>query len=320
MFVDQIHILVQAGSGGNGCESYFRRTDKKAVPNGGDGGDGGSVIFRGDSNAPGLESFRYRQHIIAESGGHGSSSRKRGRNGKDLLMTVPIGTRIIDRTRNLLVRVLGAGEEVIVAQGGQGGVGNDGGKDASLGQRGAVIDIELKFTIPADIFLVGLPGSGKSALMNAFTRTALKEGPYPFSTRSPEIGVWEISDEDRLTLCELPSVYETSHEGRGLGVDFLKHLEKARMILYVLDPGSRFSESLAKGFDVLRRQVELFSRDFLEIPHAAVVTKMDQEGAQSAFRSQRFKPACPVFCVSLKTREGLEELKRFIKNSLLKNA
>ena len=318
MFIDRIHLLAQAGNGGNGCESYFRRTDKKLVPHGGDGGTGGSVIFRADVNAPGLRSFRYRQHLVAQSGGHGGSNRKRGKNGKDLVVLVPPGTRIHDRVRNLLIRrLMQGGEQVIILEGGRGGIGNDHGKQATPGERGKALDLELDIRILADIFLVGLPNSGKSKLLNRLAHTHFKEEEYPFATRNPEVGVWKLSDEedsnDKLVLCELPSLYRASHEGRGRGADFLKHLEGARCILYLLDPTSKFCSSLKEGLAILKKEVEIYQKDFLAIPCGVVVNKMDLPEIQERVKQENFRPRSPVFFVSALSGAGLEELSAYLK-------
>ncbi len=315
MFIDKIHVRVQAGSGGKGCESYFQRTDKKQVPDGGDGGKGGSVIFRADTNAPSLRSFKYQQHLMAESGAHGSSNRKRGKNGKDLMILVPYGTRLYDTKRNFLIRdLVKKEEEVVVLEGGRGGTGNHGGRQATPGEKGAILDLELTFRIMADIFLVGIPNSGKSTLLNSLTGTHLGEKDYPFSTRAPEIGVHAISDYEHVTLCELPSLYEASHEGRGMGIDFLKHLEKAKLILCMLDPVSKFSPSLQEGLAILRKEIETFNPQYLEIPYAVVVNKMDLPEAKQKVEAQVFQPEAPCFFISVLTGRGMAELKDFLRS------
>lgn len=317
MLIDRVHLIVQAGNGGNGCESFYRRTDRKIVPNGGDGGDGGRVIFRADANAPSLGSFRFKQHLVAESGGHGGSNRKRGKRGKDLLVLVPYGTRLYDRAKNLAIRdLVHQDEEVVVLEGGRGGSGNDGGKNSSLGEKGLRLDLELSFRIVADIFLVGLPNSGKSRLLNSLTRAHVKEEAYPFATRSPEIGVYQISDYEQITLCELPSLYQSSHEGRGLGTDFLRHLERAKCVLLVLDPVSDFAKTLQEGFAILRKEIETFCADFLALPFAVVVNKMDLPQARENVKNQNFDPGVPCFYISALTGGGLPLLTEFLRGKL----
>lgn len=313
MLIDRVHIFVQAGSGGNGCESYYRRTDKKIVPHGGDGGNGGSIILEANLNAPSLASFRSRQHLLAESGGHGSSSRKRGKNGEDLLVYVPLGTRIFDRKRDLLIRYLmKPGEQVVVVKGGRGGSGNFGGKQSTQGEKGEVLELDLSFRLIADFFFLGLPNSGKSALMNRLSRVHIKEEDYPFSTKSPVIGMHVYNDYEQLTLCEFPSIYQNSHEGRGLGTDFLKHLEDARMVFYMLDPVTAFAENLAEGLKILEAEVAVFQKDFLDIPSAVIVNKMDLPAAKEAVKKHPFDPGRPCFYISAKTGEGVDALASFM--------
>ncbi len=317
MFIDHVHLLVQAGNGGNGCESYHHRPDRKIVPNGGDGGHGGAVIFRADVNAPSLVSMRFKQHMMAPSGGHGGPTRKRGRNGENLVILVPVGTRIIDRDKNLVVRDLAKqGDEVLLLKGGEGGVGNDGNREATKGEPGQMLNLELNVLLIADVLILGLPNSGKSKLLNLLTRAKAKEENYAFTTRTPEVGVWQYSDYEQMTLCELPSVYEASLEGRGMGVDFLKHLERGKMVLLMLDPISQFCGSLKEGLGILRETIRQYREEFLERPFAVIVNKMDLEEAKEAVKAQKFKPKAPVFYISAATGEGMEKLKDFLKENV----
>ncbi len=306
--------MIQAGDGGNGCDSHYRRTDRKLVPNGGDGGTGGKVIFRVNNNASGLESFRMRQYMIAESGGHGGSTKKRGRNGTDLVILVRPGTKIIDRARNFVIReLLRAGEEMVVLEGGRAGFGNQGGKEATSGEKGATMDVELSLRIGAEIFFVGLPNAGKSKLLNALTGAHLKEESYPFTTRGPEMAVLMDEIEEPVTLCELPSLYGASHEGRGMGLDFLKHLEGARGVVYVLEPVSEFSASLKEGMKTLETQIQFYNKQFLELPRLVIVNKMDLEESRKKAKAEKFDPGVPVLYVSAENGEGIEALTKQLR-------
>ncbi len=250
MLIDRVNVLVQAGNGGNGCESYYRRTDKKVVPTGADGGKGASILFRVDENAPPLAHLRYKRHIVADHGGHGGSNNKRGRAAENLVVLVRPGTRIFDRKRSLLIRELNEeGEEVIVAEGGAGGYGNSGGRKTTLGEKGQIFDLEITFRLSADIFMIGLPNSGRSTLLKELTSAKVKMEIYPFSTKTPELGAYQMSEYEQLTICDFPSLYEGSHEGRGVGNDFLKHLEHARFILLVVDTSSEFTAGIKRGFN-----------------------------------------------------------------------
>jgi len=310
--IDKIHITVQGGDGGNGCESYYHRKDKKIVPNGGDGGHGARVIFRASENAQPLSNFRFQRHIVAEAGGHGGSNGKRGRNGRDLIVLIPCGTRIYDRQRGFLIReLLMPGEEVVVAEGGKGGVGNVSDKVPTVGEKGPLYEVEMTIRIAADVFLVGLPNAGRSAILNRLTRAHVKEEAYPFTTRSPELGVCPLPEERQVTLCDLPSIYSASHEGHGVGNDFLKHLEKAKFILFVLDPVSEFADSLESGLELLRQEISIYDKHFLEIPCAVIVNKMDLPEAVEKVKAAPWAPKVPCFLTSAKTGEGLDALKEF---------
>ena len=313
MVIDEVHVLLQAGNGGKGCESFHTRTDKKRLKTGGNGGDGGSVILRASDQAPPIGNLRFKQHVIAPSGEHGKSNRCRGRNGEDLVILVPRGSRIFDREKKILIRELvEVGEEVVVVPGGIGGNGNYGGKTATPGEPGGILEVEIHVRIPADVFLVGLPNSGKSALLNQLTRANVKQGDYPFATRDPAIGVWNYSDYEQSTLCEIPSVYAHSHEGRGVGTKFVKHLEFAKFILYVIDPLSQFADSLEQGYQIVRDQVSRISEDFLKIPAAIVINKCDLAEAQAKIKEEKFSADFPIFQVSAISDEGLSELKAFL--------
>ncbi len=312
--IDIVQILIQAGNGGKGCESFFRRADRKNTPTGGGGGKGGSIIFRADTNAPPISQFCYKRHLIAASGGHGSSNKKRGKNGEDMIILVPIGTRLYNKTQDLLIRDwMKKGEEVIVVEGGRGGTGNQGGGQATPGDPGAMIDLEITVRLPMDVALIGLPNSGKSSLLNSLSRARAKVEAYPFSTREPELAVCDFLDYEELKLCEMPSLYEGSHEGRGLGNEFLKHLEMVRFVLYVLDPVSEFVGSLKEGLAVLKKEVGVVNERFAELPYAVVVNKIDVPGARERITAQKWKPDARIFYVSAQTGEGLDQLKQFLR-------
>ncbi|MFZ5801973.1 MAG: GTPase [Candidatus Omnitrophota bacterium] len=312
--IDNVHIVVQAGNGGNGCESYYHRNDKKVVPNGGDGGDGGRVIFRAVKAAPPLSHLKQTGHWIASSGGHGGSNRKRGRNAEDLVIEVPAGTTLTDHRRKLVVRsMMEIGDEVVVVEGGRGGSGNFGGKKATLGGKGEEMDLEVSVRMHYDIAMIGLPNSGKSSLLNHLTRAHVKTESYPFTTKEPEFGVCFLSEYEQIKLCDFPSLYRASHEGRGCGNDFLKHLEFAKCLLYVVDPISEFSESIYDALKIIKSELVLYNEDYAKKPFAIVVTKMDLENQKSSFYKQKLAEEGPIFLVSSVTGEGVEALKEYFR-------
>lgn len=307
-FVDEISIFIQSGDGGKGCESFFRRTDKKMVPNGGDGGDGGDVIIRADRNVTGLYSFRFYQKYRAGSGSHGSSNLKKGRDGKDLLILVPCGTTVLNKQDHLLIRdLVQEGDEVIALRGGRGGKGNGHhGKLAQPGQKGQVMDVIFNLRLNADIFLVGFPNSGKSMLLNCLTGSKAKSEPYPFSTLSPQLGMFETPDFENLSLCELPSIVKGSSRGKGLGNQFLKHLERARLIFLMADP-FQDAFNLKSAYNDLLAEISARNPGWASLPHFLVVGKRDLPETKERVGPLGDLP-CPVFFVSAATGEGTGEL------------
>ncbi len=315
--LDKIHLTVEGGRGGNGCESFYHRKDHKLVANGGDGGDGGNVIFRASHNAPGLDRLKLKQHLIAESGEHASSENKSGRSGEDLIVLVPLGTSLLNRESHLTVRDLcHEGEEVIVARGGQGGVGNIGGKQATYGKEGEKLEIDVEFRIMADVFLVGLPNSGKSSLLHRLTKANVEGKEYPFSTHSPVIGVYEYEDYKQISFCELPSLYEGSLEGKGLGMDFLKHLTRARYIIFMVDVHSKYAPGLRDGLAILKKIVYEKGAVPANIPTLVLINKADevQEAEQPTEEIRNLSE--PYFLISVKTGEGVESFLDFLKERL----
>lgn len=315
--MDEVKIVVKAGDGGKGCESYIRLSEKKLVPTGGEGGAGGSVIIRADPNITTLKSFLYRRSLIAPSGGAGGSNHKRGKRGQNLVLPVPCGTVVFQRESNFLIRdLVRPGEEVTLLEGGRGGAGSEGGRRAQPGQKGKSLEIVLSLKIPAEVFLVGLPNSGKSKLLNYLTHAHCKEESYPFSTQHPQLGTYGTPDFEQIRLCELPALYRESPEGRGLGIKFLKHLDRAKMILFVLDPLSRFASSLQEGYELLREILVRCQKSFSEIPQGVVVNKMDLAEARQQVAKEKFRPAAPLFLVSAQTGEGMEALMRYVTERL----
>lgn len=313
MLIDKIHLTIQGGRGGKGCESYNHRKDHKKVPNGADGGDGGSVIFRSSHNAPGLDRLKVKRHLEAESGEHGSSDNKRGSKGADLLVLVPIGTSIYRRENHLAIRDLcHEGEEVVVARGGRGGSGNIGDKTATPGEEGERLEIDMEFRIMADVFLVGLPSSGKSSLLHHLTRASVEGRDYPFATRSPVLGVHPYDDYKQINFCELPSIFEGSTDGRGLGTDFLRHLARGKLIVFMIDATLKFSHTVIEGLSTLQRIVYEYDPAFRQIPSVVVVNKIDLGKDIGKIQEELQSSGQIYFLISVKTGEGVESLMKFI--------
>ncbi len=308
MLLDEIVISVKSGSGGRGCEGYLTRPDRKMLPNGGDGGSGGDVIVRADNQTGSLTQLKSKRVFEAQKGTLGKGSNKYGQNGQHLILKVPCGTTVYDHAGDLLLRdLVHHGEEVIAVKGGRGGYGNHAGRPATLGEEGKLAELLLSLVIISDVFLIGLPGSGKTTLLKHLTGAHVEPQNYPFATRHPCLGTYEKGAR-RFRICELPSLYAHSSEGRGLGNKFLKHLKRARLIFLVIDPLNPFAENLKEGYDTLIREIKLFNPDFLKIPRVVLINKIDLKEAEKLASSKRLKFPDPVFQISALEGKGISGL------------
>ncbi len=309
VFVDEAVIHIQSGNGGKGCESYYKRTDKKFVPTGGDGGKGGDIIVRADRNMSTLYSFKFNKHFCAESGHQGSGNQKKGKDGADIVIRVPCGTTVLEKNEKLLIRdLVYEGDEVVALRGGKGGLGNHHhGRAATPGESGQGFEIVLSLTLNADIFIVGSPNSGKSLLLNYLTASKAKSESYPFSTKVPQLGIYQTQDFETLTLCELPPIVEGSHRGKGLGSQFLKHLARAKFMFLMLDPFQDAFDAKS-GYNHLLREISAFNPEFASIPHFVVISKSDEPSVKKSFETKKMNFPCRFFLISAKTGEGINSL------------
>lgn len=308
-----VHVLIQAGDGGKGCESYEPRMDRKIVGTGGDGGRGGHVIFKASNQAQRIDKLKQRQHIVAESGALGGSNNKQGRKGKDEIILVPPGTRIYNRATRLSIRDLkNDGDEVMVARGGAGGFGNDGGRKQTAGKIGEKIEIELEYFLVSDVFLIGLPNSGKSLFMSTLTNAHVPVTDYPFSTRYPAVGSYEYDGYKQMFICEMPSLYEGSREGHGLGLDCLRQLVRAKVVVVFVDATTDFSKSPREGFDQLQAILKEFAPEEAEFETCVVVNKVDSSKDEKKIKTLFSKLKVPLFLISTKEKRGLEPLLEYL--------
>ena len=309
VFVDEVVIRIQSGDGGKGCESYFKRSDKKMVPTGGDGGKGGDVIIRADRNVTTLYPYRLNPYCKAESGHPGSGNQKKGRDGSQLVILVPCGTTVLNKVDRLLVRdLVHEGDEVTALRGGRGGIGNHHhGRLATPGEPCQSLEVILSFKLRADIFLVGSPNSGKSMLLSRLTGSKVKSETYPFSTKTPQLGTYETHAFRTVTLCELPPLVSGSSQGRGLGNQFLKHLGRAGLVFIMLDA---FQDAFdpESSYNQLLAEIRAFDPEYESIPHFVVIGKKDIPSVQEFFEKGKVKFPCPSFWISAQTGEGVEDL------------
>ncbi len=314
MFIDRVKVRVKAGDGGSGIISFRR---EKFVPlggpDGGDGGRGGDVIIRGDDNLSTLLDYTYRDFWKAEEGDHGSGSNRSGAAGKDVVMPVPPGTVVRDADTNEIVgEVLAHGFEVIVAHGGRGGHGNaffatsthQAPREYQPGEDGEERTLELELKLIADVGLVGQPNAGKSTLLSVISAAKPKIADYPFTTLSPNLGVVQLSGNRTFVVADIPGIIEGAHEGKGLGLQFLRHIERTRLLAFLVPIDSmEWQEEL----DQLRREVEAYSPELAQKPYCVVFSKMDLLGDEPAPDIDA-PGAFGVFAVSAAARSGLESL------------
>ncbi|HEY5060929.1 MAG TPA: GTPase ObgE [Gemmatimonadaceae bacterium] len=314
MFIDRVVVNVKAGDGGSGIASFRR---EKFVPlggpDGGEGGRGGDIILVGDSNLATLLDYTYRDSWTAPAGEHGSGVNKSGKSGKDVVMPVPIGTVVRDlSTAALLGEILEDGDRIVVAKGGRGGKGNSffvtathqSPREYQPGEEGESRTLELELKLIADVGLVGQPNAGKSTLLSVISAARPKIGDYAFTTLSPNLGVVQLTGGRTFVVADLPGIIEGAHEGRGLGLQFLRHIERTRVLAFLVPIDAM---DWQEEYDQLRREIGSYSIELAQKPHCVVFTKMD------LFANEPPPPidapdAFGVFAISAAARVGLEPL------------
>lgn len=328
MFVDRAKIYVKAGDGGNGCIAFRReKYVPKGGPAGGDGGKGGDVIIEADENLDTLLDFHYKRHYYAERGEHGRGKNQKGKDGEDLIIKVPVGTLVIDaETGELLADLVNHGQRVVVAKGGKGGRGNASFATstrqtpyfAEKGEKGEERWLYLELKLLADVGLVGLPNAGKSTLLSKITNATPEIAPYPFTTKSPNLGVVERVDFV-FTVADIPGLIEGAHENKGMGDEFLRHIERTSVLVFVLD-GSDWETPPKKAYEILQKELYLYSPKLLEKPRIIVVNKIDLPEVQEKLKSvEEWLKEKSVPYVFISAKEGinidkfLNLLERFVK-------
>ncbi|HKO15871.1 MAG TPA: GTPase ObgE [Gemmatimonadaceae bacterium] len=314
MFIDRVIVRVKAGNGGSGIISFRR---EKFVPlggpDGGDGGRGGNVLVRGDRNLATLLDYTYRDQWSAEAGDHGSGSNRTGRSGADVLLPVPPGTVVRDAdTNELLGEILDEGDEILVARGGRGGKGNaffatstqQAPRQFQPGEDGERRTLELELKLIADVGLVGEPNAGKSTLLSVISAARPKIADYPFTTLSPNLGVVSLGNQRSFVVADIPGIIEGAHEGKGLGLQFLRHIERTRLLAFLIPIDTMDWQG---EYDQLRREVEAYSEELAQKPHCVVFTKMDLLGEDQPPPIDA-PDAFGILAISAAARQGLEPL------------
>jgi len=322
VFIDEAVIEVEAGRGGDGCVSFRREKHvPRGGPDGGDGGDGGSIMLIADTHLSTLLDFHYKRRYKAGSGGHGSGSTRKGRNGKSLALRVPVGTLVYDAaTGALLADLSRAGMRFVAARGGKGGRGNahfatptrQTPRFAEKGLPGERRTLRLELKLLADVGIVGMPNAGKSTLISRISAAKPKIADYPFTTLVPNLGVVQYQDQS-FVVADIPGLIEGAHAGVGLGHQFLRHVERARLLLYLLDVSPFATAPPLEAFETLQRELELYNPDLARKPALVALNKIDalapdERAALDAVRCAIESHGYEVFPISAYTGEGLEAL------------
>ncbi|HET9847019.1 MAG TPA: GTPase ObgE [Candidatus Dormibacteraeota bacterium] len=320
MFTDRVKVFVKGGDGGAGALSFRReKYVPRGGPDGGNGGRGGSVILEVSRELNSLQDYRFKHHFAAMPAGRGGGSRKHGRDGNDLVLQVPPGTIIKDEEGKTLADLTAGGQRFVVARGGRGGRGNASFKTstrqtprfAELGEPGESRWLWLELKLIADVGLVGLPNAGKSTLLSVASAAKPKIADYPFTTLEPVLGVVQLDDESSFVMADLPGLIEGAHAGAGLGLEFLRHIERTRVLIHVLDASAGDREKLWTDYQQVRSEIKRYNAALARRPHLVALNKMDavrDPSEVTAFRQRLVKLRRRTFPISARTRDGVSDL------------
>ena len=321
MFIDNIKIYVKAGDGGNGAVSFHREKYVSAGgPDGGDGGRGGNIIFRIDEGANTLLAFRYKRKFVAENGGNGMTGKKHGKNGQDVIISVPQGTLIKDPTTGKIIFDMGSDREFILCKGGRGGWGNRHfatptrqiPRFAKSGTKGEEREVLLELKMLAEVGLIGFPNVGKSSILSRISSAKPKIANYHFTTLSPNLGVVSMGEGRGFLAADIPGLIEGASEGQGLGHDFLRHVDRCRLLLHVVDIASTDGRDPVEDIEKINYELGKYSEELSGRPQIIVANKIDsileEEESYVRFKNYVTEKGLPVVFVSAVTGEGLDEL------------
>lgn len=318
MFIDHAKIFIKGGDGGNGCVAFRReKYVPMGGPYGGDGGRGGNVLFVADEGMSTLMDFQYRKHFKADRGTHGMGKNQHGAWGEDLIVRVPVGTIVIDDDNGeVIADFTAAGQEAVIARGGRGGRGNSrfatavhkAPSMAENGEPGEEKWVRLELKLLADVGLVGFPNAGKSTFISRVSAARPKIADYPFTTLVPNLGVVLTRDKESFVIADIPGLIEGAHQGTGLGHDFLRHIERNRMLLFILDAAQVDGRQVMDDYITLRNELEFYNPELLERPYLIVANKLDLPGAAENFQLLKDKYGDLVYGISAVTGQGISEL------------
>ncbi len=331
MFSDFAKIFIKAGDGGNGAVTFHREKYVAAGgPDGGDGGRGGNVVFVADKNISTLMDFRYKRKYLAENGGNGRDAKRNGKNGENLLIHVPVGTLIREAETNLVIADLKTdGMQMVAAKGGSGGWGNSHfatatrqtPKFAKSGMPGEEFMVTLELKLIADVGLLGFPNVGKSTFLSIVSDARPKIANYHFTTLTPNLGVVDMGDGGGFVVADIPGIIEGAHEGVGLGHEFLRHVERTRLLLHVVDVSGVEGRNPMEDFDAINRELKLYSEKLSQKPQIVLANKADIpmfHDNYEAFRTELEAKGYKVFPISAATKQGISEVLNYTWETLSK--
>jgi GTP-binding protein len=327
-FIDEVHVFIKAGDGGRGCVSFLREKYRpRGGPNGGDGGDGGSVIFRVDPQLNTLLDLAHQRHLRAERGEHGRGKDQHGKNGRDLIVRVPLGTLVYDTESGELLADLSTPDaEAVLARGGKGGKGNahfasatnQAPRFAQPGQPGEERSLRLELRLLADVGLVGFPNVGKSTLISTVSAARPRVADFPFTTLTPHLGVVRYGEEKSFVMADLPGLSEGAHRGHGLGIRFLRHISRTSVLVHLLDISDAKRDPW-HDYTVINYELACFDPDLLTRPQLTVVTKLDLPETRARFPETAAAFAqrgISLLAISAVTGEGVKDLVNHIARVL----
>jgi GTP-binding protein len=319
MFVDKVKVSIRAGDGGNGIVSF--RQEKfvdKGGPDGGDGGNGGSILFKASRNQNTLASFRFQKLVKADPGKAGDQRRKHGRNGKDQIVMVPVGTVIVDDAGDFLADLTEDGAKALIAKGGKGGFGNahftsstrQAPRIAEKGEPGEAFEATLELKMIADVGLIGLPNAGKSTFLASTSNARPEIADYPFTTLRPNLGVVDVDKDTSLLVADIPGLIEGASEGKGLGDEFLRHVERTQILIHLIDI---YQDDIPKAYKTIQQELKSYSGDLSKRPQIVALTKIegldDEMIADKLAELRKVVPTrTAVFAISAPSKKGVKEL------------
>lgn len=326
MFVDRVTIECKAGDGGNGCCSFRREAHvPRGGPDGGDGGDGGNVIIRAEANIGSLANIAGHRFWNAESGKHGEGHLRTGRGGDDVVVRVPPGTLVRDLERGHVLRDLAAdGDQVVIVHGGRGGKGNKHfatsthrtPREFEMGQRGEQRTVVLELKLIADVGLIGKPNAGKSTLLSRISRASPEIADYPFTTKYPNLGLVRLGFDCEFVIADIPGLIEGAHAGVGLGHEFLKHVERTRLLVHLVEPAPMDQTDPIENYQHIREELALYDAQLADRPEILVVTKCELPDAAAVAELLSEETGVDVWSISAVTGDGLDALQKRIAEML----